>query len=36
VSAKPHKRSPGAERFVAIVDRVMNNKLKRRGRPRPE
>lgn len=36
VSAKPHKRSPGAERFVATVDRVMNNKFKTRGKPRPE
>jgi len=36
VSAKPHKRSPGADRFVATVDRVMNNKSKPRGRSRSE
>jgi DNA-binding transcriptional LysR family regulator len=32
VSAKPHKRSPGAERFVATVDRILNNKLKNLAR----
>jgi len=34
VSAKPHKRSPGAERFVATVDRALNNQKNKRERQR--